>query len=519
MALLLATACASPSRPTLTPAVVEWPDGLIERLGHSSDDAYGWQRCGAAVGEDDRPRENRAVGMFDPASDSGVMIVETLRSDGSTYQQQWALDAGVIETNAVGGEGAARERIALETLRSVQLFTDQFDFETIAPDAVDPSRARPVVQAIDSGDAQTTLRLEGLPSAWPRATADNEPERFAAFASLAPDNANSSYVYGPGVLWLVDVWADGDDVERLRFQIQDSTEYREPRYTELRFVDVDQIVSDGQVQLHDCPAKAEAGNEDWRAFEPWNATRTIPLDISLDPEGRPYDTTLFDGTTVRREVVGELAVPNGELVVMDGNAIQVDPSFFRDGGSVPVVAAPTRIVDDLHFLDVAIVWEVWDQLDPDGKPFESVLGVRLGASTARVATWDPFEDAYGTDGGTGGVMATSVFDIAEQLGDRMLIEEPNFDAQYEFFDLDGVPGDDTFTFSNGFGDGGFPMSRGRDAAGEVVAIMIWRAQVPWRLAVPEGIPPADVALREENLIECLNGQRQIDVQGNCEFDT
>ena len=82
-------------------------------------------------------------------------------------------------------------------------------------------------------------------------------------------------------------------------------------------------------------------------------------------------------------------------------------------------------------------------------------------------------------------------------------------------DLDDEPGLDAILFSNGFGDGGFPMSRGYDADGELAAVAIWHLLGPWRLGVPEGEPPPDVTAREQEMRECLAGTREVTDWGHC----
>lgn len=85
-------------------------------------------------------------------------------------------------------------------------------------------------------------------------------------------------------------------------------------------------------------------------------------------------------------------------------------------------------------------------------------------------------------------------------------------------DLDSVRGPETIVFSNGYGDGAFPLTRGYDDKGDLVAVMIWDTRYPWRLAVPDGEPPADVTEREEQLIECMEGRREVLGDGSCHFD-
>jgi hypothetical protein len=61
---------------------------------------------------------------------------------------------------------------------------------------------------------------------------------------------------------------------------------------------------------------------------------------------------------------------------------------------------------------------------------------------------------------------------------------------------------DTLVFSNGFGDGGFPLSRGLDSEGELVAIVITSQMLPWRLTVPDGVPPPEVTAEEDRIATC-----------------
>jgi hypothetical protein len=130
------------------------------------------------------------------------------------------------------------------------------------------------------------------------------------------------------------------------------------------------------------------------------------------------------------------------------------------------------------------------ELDPDGRPYDV-----QGASDSTVE-WGPFEHAYGTDGGVGAVTSQAVIGVASTPPARdSFIEDVDHGATYQLFDLDGAPGVDSMIFSNGFGDGGFPLSRGYDEAGEMVAVMIWDNRFPWRLAVPDGTPPPDVTER------------------------
>ena len=62
------------------------------------------------------------------------------------------------------------------------------------------------------------------------------------------------------------------------------------------------------------------------------------------------------------------------------------------------------------------------------------------------------------------------------------------------------------------------MARGVDASGQVVSLYIFDVRYPWRLAIPDGTPPPDVTLREQEYIECLDGTRDVLPNGECPTD-
>lgn len=235
------------------------------------------------------------------------------------------------------------------------------------------------------------------------------------------------------------------------------------------------------------------------------------LDIPVDPQGRPYDSgsLLYGADRVDREPVASLVIPDGELRVMDGNHIEVDPAFFGDEATV---------VDfDTEELVADVVWERFDD-----RGASTVLALVLSVPDATVERWQPLEFAYGTDGGLGGVTSQAVIEVAETLPDDdvdLFIDDYDFEAQVSHFDLDGQPGTDTIVFANGFGDGGFPMSRGLDTSGRLVALAITDTRYPWRLAFPEGTPPLDITQREDEIAECLAGERDVEVQGDWHWCT
>lgn len=240
--------------------------------------------------------------------------------------------------------------------------------------------------------------------------------------------------------------------------------------------------------------------------QPSTSATPRPLEVATDPAGRPYDTVPAV-EDVEFELLGQLVVPDGEVRVMNGNSVQVDPAFFADEA--------TSGDFDVEVLDVTVVWEPY-------KEFRSVLGILLEVPDTEVARWGNLEYAYGTDGGVGGITTQSVIDRARQGGDwpdGEFLPDVDYAADVQRFDADHVPGEETVVFSNGYGDGAFPMVRGFSGDDRLVALFVYDPRHPWRLLFPDQPPPADVTAREEELLECLAGTRTVDEYGFCETDS
>ena len=497
-ALVILAGCSTPGALGRSGPPPEWPDGLLDRL-LDADGSYAWQLCRFDA---DGVPTLQMVGAVSPSDGRAVSLARGF------HINRVAIEAGEAMVSDRGGpwQPSDDERLAdieLAPLRTVDGVTTLFDLEATVPDPADRSIEHRLVERVPTGTGGPTLRLEGQSDGW--LNGPQEEDAAAARQRLSPV---------PLVVWLLDVWADGDRVERVRYQRQAWS----PLAVELRFLPIEEAIVDGVLQLPVCRPGVETALGGWRGFEPWPTDRAPLLQVTLDPNGRPYDEALRPGHAVERETIGTIAAPAGELLVMDGNAIHVDPSFFADE-SVEVEVVPERIDGDgVHVVNVDVVWERWPA-EADGERGRSVLGVWVGPSDAPVEAWDPFELAYGTDGGVGGVIPRSVIALAEELGDdEWWIDDPDVGSDYELHDLDDIAGTETLIFVNGYGDGGFPLSRGRDADGEVVAVLIWRIGAPWRMAAPNGRAPADVIEREEELLECIAGERPIDVFGTCEPD-
>ncbi len=220
------------------------------------------------------------------------------------------------------------------------------------------------------------------------------------------------------------------------------------------------------------------------------------LDIVLDPSGRPYDAGDPErwADRVWREPVMQIVAPRGEVLFMDGNSIEVSPSFFIDEA--------TSVVFDVETLEVDAMYE------QDGE-FQSVLGIVVSIPGTTVDHWGAFEYGYGTGGGVGGLTTRSVVERDEDKRFGSVVSGIDYELQLQTFDADDAPGDETLIFSNGVGDGGFPMSRGFDAEGRLVSAYVFDTRYPWRLAMPAGTPPPTVTERENELAACLAGTRPV----------
>lgn len=243
-----------------------------------------------------------------------------------------------------------------------------------------------------------------------------------------------------------------------------------------------------------------------------SATSPAPLDVTFDDDGRPFDVPLPDGFEVIREDLVRLQLPSGWVAITPGEALPWleadDPELVR-----------VHLGDPGRYL-VEVVWLQLAEAPDTRRP----AGLILRASDQPVHRWERFEYAYGTDAGIGAISTPEYhrrnagrnFEALEAgdayaLGDRFI----DSDEPILIDDLDGVSGPDTILFDNGFGDGGYPQTRGVDADGRLAAVAIWHLIAPWRLANLEGTPPPDVTTRESEMIDCLRGQREVTAHGSC----
>lgn len=235
------------------------------------------------------------------------------------------------------------------------------------------------------------------------------------------------------------------------------------------------------------------------------------LSIGLDPSGWPYDVSTTWGWEDRElDVVdgGQMMIPGGEVMVIDGIAVEVDVQEFATEGTLVELAGEVATI--------TIITETAVDNPSDLR----VLAVRLDIPGTTVAEWGPFEHGYGTDGGLGAIVAWSVVESPQMKEGPYGEYLTGFTGErnWQIEDLDTSPGLDSILFRNGYGDGGFPLVRGLDEAGRNVSLMVWQPRHPWRLMIDDGAPPPDVERRERELDECLRGVRGIDSYGECTHD-
>lgn len=235
------------------------------------------------------------------------------------------------------------------------------------------------------------------------------------------------------------------------------------------------------------------------------------LDVAFDADARPYDVAAgwWDGAEATEQSLGRLAAPDGELRVIDGISLGLDPRFEADG------ATDVSFGERVGEVELTLIRS--HDVSAPASELGATVGVRLDVPGADpVERWTPFEYAYGTDGGLGGITTPVILDgaavVAElEDGDSFLGEwwagsDPDYYLGAHATD-DGTP--DVFVYFNGFGDGAFPLSRGLSAGGDVVAVVLPTLTYPWRLMVPDGVPPDDVTRAEDELAECLTGKRTV----------
>lgn len=488
---LLAAACGSTqSSDTMT----------VIPLGGSDTDRYRWEVC-RLTAEPDDPRAVlvREVSLGYADHERGLFTADHIRQAGSASENR-------IQLATQGDDVVSRQVFGTQPDTA---FLRDFPFVARdTPLSVAQLRTRAGVLAAFGLDGSKSVEL-----------VDDHNFTFERFESMpvAPtspvDEPPPSIVLGrpvTDVVWVLDIWSDArGTVQRLRLMTQDIRR----SVAELRFspsvgrwpVDVVPVEDVG------CPPDLATPAPGWLGYVPYDQTLRVPLRVSLDPDGRPYDVVIAPDVELVVSAVGRLQAPDGTIVTMDAGAAAVDLAFYGQAATTVDLAFSTE-------LDIELI----EQVGPAGR---TVVAVRLTDPARPVAYWGRFE-AAGTEGNRTAITTRSVVDLAVELGSgqegvnplsAQLAELVGGAEPVVVTDLDGVPGPDTVVFSVD-SDGRSQLSRGYDRRGTVVSVIVFAPRQPWRLMVPDGVPPGDVRDREAQMAECIAGTRSVLGNGECATD-
>lgn len=229
------------------------------------------------------------------------------------------------------------------------------------------------------------------------------------------------------------------------------------------------------------------------------------LHIALDENGRPYDVgnAEYWPDSVKLQPLMEWEVPGGRLLSMDGNWIEIGPNGLADDSPVLEFNSEALVLSSL----------VTTYPDPEGgEPYEGSMGIEVRRAGAQVTVWGPTEFGASTDGGVIGMVTHAALAFDQNDGEFIPHQQIQawFDASEAVMPFDFVNGEgtDAVLFSTG-GDGSFPLVRGYDANGELVAALLLSLDYPWRLMSHEGTMPPDLAAIEEQYAECMRGERDV----------
>jgi hypothetical protein len=245
------------------------------------------------------------------------------------------------------------------------------------------------------------------------------------------------------------------------------------------------------------------GDDEPEAIATPTTPETFVWDVSLDPSGRPYDVFVHPGVEVGRRPLAVLHAPSRRIQLMGGEYLATAGLDETNRGTpVTLDARPGRRYP------VHAIWQVY------GRQENTVAAVIVERNTP-VVRWETLDEiGYVTDGGTGGITTYEWAALPKESGNPIsdLYWAELVQKRKLFFlgDADGHPGTDTIAFSNGWGDGRFPAIAGYDSSGGRAAIVLWSSAVPWRLAFPEGTPPAEVTQRENDFAACIKGLRLVE---------
>lgn len=231
------------------------------------------------------------------------------------------------------------------------------------------------------------------------------------------------------------------------------------------------------------------------------------LHLVLDENGRPYDIASPEYWPERVELqqLAEWTVPDGRLLSMDGTWIHIGPTQVAEHSPKLEFSS-----EELQLSSIA-AW--WPQTD-GGEPYKGSIGIEVRVPGTRVATWGPTEFGAGTDAGIIGMVTEASFALDGTDGEFISYDQMgdwwDSGSAVATFEVGDGGSFDAVLLSTG-GDGGFPLVRGYDEDGQFVAALLLTLDYPWRLTITEGTMPPDLAAKEEQLIECMAGERDVRV--------
>ena len=362
-----------------------------------------------------------------------------------------------------------------------------------------------LLNALDLGTIRPTIETDG---------GFGDFERFESLPISAPFGKRSALVTltsFQAVPFVLDVWSDDSGaIERVRFLSQEL----QLRYVEI-IVGTPERTGSTERTSFGCPDSFdESSSGQWAGFATWDAGVEVPFVVSLDDDGAPYELPGWEEfiTVEEPEAFENLVAPNGSFLILDGNILACCSWAISD----PRESVRVEFGESVDELETTRL--VNGYVNSDGT---ETTGFRFDVPGGEVERWGAFETAYGTDGGQGGAIsvAAAAWLEANPLETELMDEPGTFENPVTFRDVDPEPGLDMLIFANGFGDGAFPMSRGFDASGNLVSLVVFdERRVPWRLIVPDGIAPPDVTDRIDAIAECIAGERTVLADGTCAFD-
>lgn len=480
--------------------------------------SYRWKLCGLDWGpvsnlQESPKRQQTSFGAADP--ERGIFIYETYNLDRDRHQARRVDDNGSFSASISvkpTDEQAPPGWFELPDLTEVSWISqEQKDF--LASDAVPAPHAHELRHL--SGVTKT-FALDGLIPV-------NMSDRFGAFeryemlpsttfvplqqmVPLAAQLMRQPQSHGT---WLLDVWSDETGVvQRLRVQTKETKK----SWYELRFtvgLAVELLPGpDGPETLPEvelCPDdNAQAQASDWAGFEDWEPSFLSPIGVSVDPEGRAYDIDYRPGDFTF-EHVGQMSVTNSELHVLNAYA-------FSNGLTEHDAVSVFKLDDDAiqasgNMLDISVATISWHELHMRS------VGVRFDTANTEVELWTSFSTVACE------IVTAPVVTAEHHLlfGERPAGLRPEVESDWELIDIDedGV----IDSFGAPFAPTCASATVGLNADGAAVSFVLWYGEVPWRLGIPDGIPPPEVTKAEQAYQDCLDRTTPTYPGGWCEVIT